>query len=179
MNNRLQKTFDLLEKERRQLEKDLGSRTEQALTYVPTPGKWSVLQILTHLLTSEKLSLAYMKKKSLGAAQLDNSGPWESAKVLALKISQRLPIRYNAPSVVRDHTPEALPLSEFFIQWEALRRELKNFLDSVEDKNVRKKIYKHPVAGRLDANQAMLFFREHLHHHRPQIDRLLNNSPKV
>ena len=174
MHKRLQKTFDLLESERRQLEKALSSRTEEELTQVPTPDKWSVLQILTHLLTSEKLSLLYMKKKSLGADQLDNSGPWESAKIVVLKISQRLPLRYKAPAVVRDHTPEALPLSELFIQWEALRRDLKIFLESIEEKNLRKKIYKHPVAGRLDANQAMLFFREHVHHHQPQIDRLLN-----
>ena len=31
------------------------------------PGnKWSVGQILTHLLTSERMALRYMKKKSLG-----------------------------------------------------------------------------------------------------------------
>jgi len=173
MNIKLQKTFDLIETERQRILSEVSTLKEDALNKTPGPGKWSILQILTHLLIAERLSVLYMRKKSKGVDQLDNAGVLESFKLGVLKISQRLPIRYKAPKVVREHTPEALPLQELITQWNTLRGELNLFLNSIEEKNVRKKIYKHPIAGRLDVNQAMLFFREHVNHHQPQIKRLI------
>jgi hypothetical protein len=58
-------------------------------------------------------------------------------------------------------------------QWDASRGELKIVLEGIDDKYVRRVIYKHPIAGRLDAAQAAAFFYEHIYHHWPQIKRLL------
>jgi uncharacterized damage-inducible protein DinB len=139
----------------------------------PSPGKWSIGQILTHLVTSEKLSLGYMKKKALGIDQLKNSGVKEAIRLRLLIISQRLPFRYNAPQVVVENTPEAWPLDELIHQWDKVRADLAEFLEGIKEENIYKVIYKHPVGGRMDVHQAMTFFREHINHHKPQIDRLL------
>lgn len=144
----------------------------------PAPGKWSISQILTHILTSERLSIGYMKKKSQGIDQIKNSGPVESMRLWLLILSQRIPVKYNAPKVLVQNTPEALPLEELIPKWNSVREELKTFLDSIEEKNVRKVIYKHPFAGRLDAQQAMVFLKEHINHHTPQIDRIVNSPGK-
>jgi hypothetical protein len=136
-------------------------------------GKWSVSQILTHLLTSERIALVYMKKKSLGVAMLRNSGWLEAVKLLLLQASQRLPVRYKAPQPIVDQTPSALTFSELKNQWRTCRMELKNFLETIDEQNVRKMIFKHPVAGRFNALQGMTFLHEHMLHHLPQIKRLL------
>ena len=91
-----------------------------------------------------------------------------------LKWSQRLPfLKYNAPKHVVANTPEALPLEELERRWNTERLELSAFLGTVKDKDLRKLIYKHPVAGRFDVVQCLVFMREHYHHHLPQIKRLL------
>lgn len=97
-----------------------------------------------------------------------------SLRFTLLQLSQRIPIlKFKAPNVVVANTPQALPFDELVSQWDELRNDLKAILESIEEKNVKKAIYKHPLAGRLDAAQATAFFYEHMHHHWPQIKRLL------
>lgn len=173
MNSKLQQLFDLLEAERTALLSELALHDQQKLRLPSSSGGWSVQQIIAHLITSERLSLAYMKKKSLGIDSLDDSGIVEEIKMIILKLSQRLPFKFTAPKAVVEHTPENQTLEQLQIQWDKLRNDLRSFLENITDQNIRKKIYKHPVAGRLDCVQAVSFFREHFYHHYPQIKRLL------
>jgi hypothetical protein len=172
MKNELVRLLKKAEGERHQLLEKVSTVPAQKF-FFQTEKRWSISQILTHLLISEQLSLRYMKKKSLGIEQLNNSGLIEQVKSMLLTISQRLPFKYKAPTIVLESTPPALSLHEIVAQWSTLRTELQEFLNSIEERNIRKKIYKHPIAGRLNASQAVSFFREHIKHHLPQIKRLL------
>jgi hypothetical protein len=174
VNKKLQYRFDQLECDRSKLLDKLSKLPGEKLMYKSDSGHWSIDQILIHLLTSEQLTLTYLKKKSLGAEQLGNSGPIEALKLTLLAISQRLPlIKYKAPKVVVQNTPDVVTLSELIDRWNLSRRDLKNFLETVQDRNLHKLIFKHPVAGRFDVVQCLTFMREHFHHHLPQINRLL------
>lgn len=173
MNARLEKNFLLLETDRLELMKTLSGLTEAQLERTPRAGAWSIKQIVAHLITSEHLSLMYMKKKSLGMETLDESGLIESLKMITLKISQRFPFKFKAPKVVVEHTPADNSFEELKNNWAASRTQLKAFLETIADHHIKKKIYKHPVAGRIDFVQAIIFFREHFKHHYPQIKRLL------
>jgi len=174
MHSTLQSIFDTLETQRGTLLNQVEKISEDQFLKSPAPGKWSISQILTHLITSEQLSIAYMKKKSLGIGELDDSGLIESLKMVVLKISQRIPsVKFKAPAVVLEKTPPPLTHQQVIQQWYATRQDLLKFLQSIDDKNIRKKIYKHPIAGRLDVTQALTFFHEHIHHHWPQVKRLL------
>jgi hypothetical protein len=118
--------------------------------------------------------LRYIRKKSLGADQLADSGWIESVKMIFLRMSQRLPfLKFKAPAVLLEHTPPPLSLPEVIAQWNAVRLDLRNFLESIPEKNVRRKVFKHPVVGMLDVRQAMGFFGEHIRHHTPQIRKLM------
>jgi hypothetical protein len=173
MHADLDRIFQQLENERNQVLAEIEKMPPARYTF-STGKKWSIAQILTHLLTSEKLSIRYMKKKSLGMSNLQNSGLIDELRYSLLKISQRISfLKYRAPTVVVENTPSALPFHELKREWQSLRQELRIFLESIEDKNVSKKIFKHPVAGRLNVKQAIGFFGEHFNHHLPQIKRLL------
>jgi hypothetical protein len=176
LNPRLQKEFDQLEHGRIELLSKIKQCPEEILANEPAPGSWSVNQILSHLITSERLTLIYLKKKSLGVDQLANSGIVEDLKMVVLKVSQRLPLRFRAPELVVKNTPAPAPLKELEIRWNDLRREFRDFLETVKKENLRKLIYKHPVAGRLNVIQCVVFMQEHFQHHMPQIKRAVPNK---
>lgn len=174
MNIKLEYWFDQLEDDRIKLLNKLSKLPVEKLDNKSDSRHWSINQILVHLLTSEQLTLTYLKKKSLGIDQLANARPIESVKMTLLKISQRLPmIKFKAPNVLVENTPNVVPLPELIDRWNLSRLDLKNFLETIEDKNLHKLIYKHPIAGRFDVVQCLTFLREHLRHHLPQINRLL------
>ena len=173
MHPRLLKRFNKLEADRQKLLLTLTALPNEAILFQAPAGKWSYNHILTHLHKTDKLSLIYMRKKSLGIQNINNSGIRESFKLIVLKISQRLPLKYKAPGVLVEHTPEVLPLPQAIEQWNVVRNDLRKFLEGIADQNIRKMIYKHPVVGMLDVMQAMAFFHEHIHHHWPQVKSLL------
>lgn len=171
MNSKLQVQFDLLEDARHDVI-TLISRLDEIGFNKGNGNKWSVGQILIHIVTSEKLALQYMRKKSLGVDSLKESGFVEPVKLTILKISQRLPIKYKVPKNIREKTPEPVSKEQLIQLWDQSRAEMKAFLESIEEKNVNKKIFKHPIAGMFNARQGVTFLREHLLHHKPQIARI-------
>lgn len=171
MNLKLQHQFNRLESTRAEIIALLANIAEPSF-HKSENGKWSIAEILMHIITSERLAVLYMRKKSLGVDTLKDSGLIEPLKVLVLQVSQRLPLKYKVPTSIGEKTPIAPPKDELLKIWEDERAKLKQFLSGIEDKHVRKLIFKHPIAGMLNAVQGVIFLREHLVHHKPQIVRL-------
>src|SRR4051812_3155727 len=153
MNQKVQHIFDLAEADRIKILERVSRMPEEKFSQRRNQ-KWSVSQILSHLITAERLSLLYMKKKSLGIKEVDNSGIWEEIKFLTLKISQRLPLKYKAPPVLNEE-PKVLAFPEIVKQWQAVRKDFSQFADSLDRQDLKKKIYKHPFAGRLNVTHAI------------------------
>jgi uncharacterized damage-inducible protein DinB len=172
MDPKLTSVYNRLEKTRRDLLQLVSSIPEETFYFAPE-GKWSISQILVHLIQAEKLSLQYMKKKSLGIEQAGDTGAVEDLKYFFLTISQRLPLKYKAPKVLGEKAPDSFPLSDTITKWDNFRAELKSFLDTIDSKHLKRKIYKHAVAGRLNVLHAVDFFTEHMQHHLPQIQKLI------
>ncbi len=177
MSPTFQSIYRELEQQRTEILTRISDLSSEKFNHNPAPGKWSLAQVLTHILIAEQLSLAYMEKKMLGISQLKNSGLSEAVRLGILKIVLRIPsLKFKAPAVVVRNTPSPLSVEELIIRWEAHHLGLKTFLDKIDDKDEKKLLYKHPGAGRLNARQAMVSFREHIIHHWPQINRLLNRD---
>jgi len=173
MNNHFVHIFNELEQQRKYLMSSVEHLSPEQFNRVPAPGKWSVNQILMHIIFAEQVSISYMNKKKQGIRELKNAGIAETLRLWLLIFSQRIPVKYKAPKVVAENTLKASSIEEVASRWEAVRAELVSLLESIEDRDIRKVLYKHPLAGRLNARQAMVFFREHIIHHIPQIKRLL------
>ncbi|MEQ8423734.1 MAG: hypothetical protein RIA63_03425 [Cyclobacteriaceae bacterium] len=96
MNSKLQTLFEDLERQRLQLLNEVKQQPEK-FDLKPDKKKWSIREILAHLVTAEKLTVQYMAKKIQGIDQAGDSGPLEEIKMIILKISQRLPLKFTAP----------------------------------------------------------------------------------
>jgi hypothetical protein len=172
MHRKLLQIFELAESERTAILNLTAALPEGKFFHRSAPEKWSVSQILYHIMLSERLSLIYMKKKSQGIDTAGDSGIIEELKFIALKVSQRLPLKFKAPDVLSGKEPLALSHAEIVAQWASVRKDLMAFSETIPDKYIKRKIYKHPFAGKLNIIQAAAFIREHVNHHLPQIKRL-------
>ena len=172
MTTRLQHLFDILETDRRRLLEKIAMLTPDQFTSAP-PGKWSVSQILAHVLAAEKMSRAYMEKKILGIQNAPNSTVVEEAKMLLLQFSQRVPFKFKAPAVVVKVTSAYQHPADLISAWDEERSSLFIFLERIKTEELRRKIYKHVIMGKMNIQHALKFFREHFHHHLPQINHLL------
>ena len=172
-----QKLFDEIESQRKSILDSLRNMTSDQLNKAPAPGKWSVSQILSHLVTAERMSVMYMQKKIQGIELTVDTGFWEEIKINLLKISQRLPgLKFKAPQRVVDNTTFYNNLLTIINEWDQVRGELKLLLEKIPDQYVNRSVYRHPFAGYLNIRQALIFFREHIIHHTPQIKKLINKN---
>ena len=172
MNSKLNSLFISLEEDRKKLLASVKALSTEKQQHAPE-GKWSIQQILAHLIAAEKLSIMYLHKKMLGIKEVEDTGVLEEIKMIVLQLSQRLPLKFKAPRAVVENTPSYATFEELTADWDKTRAELKTLLEKFEDSQIRKKIYKHIRAGRLNIQHTLMFFREHIIHHTPQIKKLL------
>lgn len=172
MNPKLHKLFSELEASRRSLLDEMAQLPVEKLNR-SQPGRWSINQIIAHLIAGEKLSVAYLQKKILAINEVDNTGIFEEIKMIGLIISQRLPLKFRAPRVVVENTTQTSDLSLLVKEWDSVREELRQLLEKVNDDQINRRIYKHVRAGKLNIQHALIFFREHIIHHYPQLKRLM------
>jgi uncharacterized damage-inducible protein DinB len=175
VNSNLQKLFDLLELQRASILNEIKPLSTETLNK-HVPGKWSLNQVLAHIISSEQLSVKYLKKKIQGIDETTNTGLIEELKMLVLVVSQRLPLKFKAPKMVVENTPQYLTAAQLEQAWNQTRGELTEVLNQFKDQHLKRKIYKHPFAGKLNIQQMLHFFSEHIIHHQPQIKKLLKQN---
>lgn len=176
LNNSLRHLFDTLEAQRSNLLNLIVNITHEQLHAHPE-GKWSIAQILSHLIASEHLSVKYLNKKMLGIHEAPQTGLVEEIKMIALIVSQRTPfIKFKAPKVLAENTHVYQTAEQLKEAWNTNRLELKDVIARFQDDQLNRKIYKHPIVGMLNIKQALQFFREHINHHTPQVKNLLRQN---
>jgi len=174
MHEPLQHLFREIERQRQTVLTSLRHLSNEQLNRVASPGTWSIAEIVSHLITAERMSVQYMQKKIHGLEQVSDTGIWEEAKSLLLIISQRLPgIKFKAPQRIVESTVQFKELAALEKEWETVRHELQALLETFPSARLKRKIYRHPFAGYLNIWHGLIFLREHTIHHTPQIKRLL------
>jgi uncharacterized damage-inducible protein DinB len=175
LNTQLALLFNTLEKQRAELISLIQGISPETINKHPE-GKWSITQIISHLIASEQLSVNYLNKKILGIDAAPKTGMIEELKMIVLKISQRLPFKFKAPKVLAENTPIFENIEQLTVTWNQTRADLKTVLEKFQDNQINRKVYKHPIAGMLNIEQALKFFREHIIHHTPQVKNLLKQN---
>ncbi|HYC86509.1 MAG TPA: DinB family protein, partial [Chryseosolibacter sp.] len=83
MHEKLRQIYQVAEKERLKVLQLVQPLSEEEIRHSPRSGKWSISQILSHIIEAERISISYMQKKILGIEAAGNSGIWEETKFLA------------------------------------------------------------------------------------------------
>lgn len=167
MNSRLQSLFDSIENQRHSLLSLLKDLPSEKLNY-HLPNKWSINQIIAHLISAEQLSVRYISKKMLGIDKVTDTGVYGELKMILLQISQRVPLKYKAPKKVVENTLNESDIHRLIEQWDLVRNDFKNILEKIGDHQINRGIYRHVRVGMINIQHAVKFFGEHVTHHTPQ-----------
>lgn len=171
----LEKGFERLEKQRKDILSEVRGLTNVQQTWRPAPDAWCLLEVFVHLMTAEGNGLMYMTKKVQGIDDLEKGGISSNLRLALLNSFLRLPVKFEAPAGARFQPREYYDFKEIEAEWNELRTEWQEFLDEFDKDSAEKLLFKHPVMGRFNLEQTLRFMFEHVDHHRAQIKRIMDN----
>lgn len=180
MDTQLEQQFGKLQQSLSQLFMHLDQVPEELMSKCVEEGKWSVLQVMHHVMMAEKGSLAYMRKKlqHFDDRKPPKAGFRELIRSFALTTFLMSPFKAKSPERIAAF-PEQINYNELKITWLQTRKELDAFLEELPNEVLELALYKHPIAGRLNVSQCLNFFQSHFNRHRKQIDRIVSKQEKL
>jgi len=175
MQQKLEEKFNFIEGLKKDIIKDYGQLTPNQLNFKPKANKWSMIQVVEHLMLAETTSLNYVNKKILDPSALEDKTAASQLKTWLLKTSFTLPFKFKAKVSFIKPTNDP-DYKNVLLRWDIARNALRKLLDEQSNELLEKLIYKHPIAGRLNAHQMLIFFEYHIKHHLKQINRIKNHK---
>jgi uncharacterized damage-inducible protein DinB len=170
MIEELQKQYLILEDKRKKLYDLLEELDEEQLNFRPAEDKWSITQIIFHLVKAEQLTVISINKEMRNA---DNHKAGISAFIRSslLKYALMSSLKFKAPAIM-GNIPKEYDINELKTKWVTVRNKLDTALGEVDTKLGKKYLFTHPYAGKLNIYQTMDFLVNHFNHHNRQIVRL-------
>jgi uncharacterized damage-inducible protein DinB len=174
MTPKIEKLWQKLEQQRIDLFNELDQRDPSVLNQKPSLNAWSASQNLEHLLSAEKSSLSYLKKKlSSGSKGIPKAGFRSWGRRFLLRIAFALPsLKFKAPLTLGE-VPETSDFNDLKTRFANQRAELKSFLDTLPNNVLESEVWKHAVAGKMSIAQMLDFFQDHFSRHEQQLKRAL------
>ncbi|UTW65691.1 DinB family protein [bacterium SCSIO 12643] len=160
-----------LESQRISLVNKLNNLDPVKLEFSEGAQRWSILNVVEHLVLSEESSVNYALKKIQEIESLKGVSFKSRVYSLILSTVLKFNLKFKAPEVAKPGV-NPVTLDELNARWEATRVQLYNL--SAESPDVLNKgILKHPFVGKMNFNQMLQFFEAHFEHHIVQINRLV------
>jgi uncharacterized damage-inducible protein DinB len=151
----------------------VGGLSPEQLHYRPTPGRWTVSEIVEHLTTAEGRVLGLIQKTL-------SEGP-NPAKRSTMEGQDSALIEGVVGRIQRVQAPEYLqpkgrwPDDQLLNAFEATRRQTRDFATTT-DGDLRRHFYPHPVIGELDLYQWLLLISAHCDRHRAQSEEVIAST---
>lgn len=169
MQTKLENRIQALDQQRCQLLDEVEALDVEQLRAKPLPEKWSILEIVEHLVVAEREILQGLPQPS----QLVQRRRSLKSRLLFLvvmfilryKIPVKVPSRRMIPTGTRS-------LAELRALWDENQQWLRAYVDELDAPGLRSAVFEHPVAGPMNVAHAVHMGRLHLDTHRQQIGRL-------
>ncbi|MGM0580384.1 MAG: DinB family protein [Bacteroidota bacterium] len=172
MNSKIQKHWARMEEGKAYYDALLQVFNEEQLNFHPEEGAWSMLDVMQHLYTSEKISLQFMQNFDFNRKN-EKLGLKSEVKTMLLVNRLNSRKKFQAPKILsekKDSLNISLDPHEFSHQWEDLSSEMFNFLSEFPENKIGHFIFSHPAVGKLNILQTLQFFVAHMKHHQYQVE---------
>jgi len=173
MISNIQEKFESLTHKRDALLHKLASLSMDALNFKAGPDKWSVVEVVEHLVIAED---DLLNQISTQAPPFDSKSRSPEKYKTVIKVMER-----DIPVDVPDEraVPQGrLTANELLSRWEDIRQKLRDFLAGINLENKDNLVYRHPFAGPLDISETLHFFDVHFDNHMRHIDRILAQAKR-
>ncbi|MEM9921384.1 MAG: DinB family protein [Bacteroidota bacterium] len=180
MNEKLNRELQSLDKGLSALLKEMKVYSDDQLNRSHGEGKWSAIQIMHHLMMSERYSLKYVQKKLSFNPELKKAGFKSTMRRLLVTSYLGSPLKIKAPEAISgENLPDFVSFWDSAKSWKSQREELRAYLEQLPNHLLDKEIYKHPFAGRLSILGMLRFFNAHFKRHHKQVRRVLKQMVPV
>jgi uncharacterized damage-inducible protein DinB len=163
-----QRRFAALEESRDRLLHLVEGVEHGPLNRRPGPRRWSILQVLSHVIQSEELTLSYLQHKLQDPTRMPRAGLASYRRLLTLVVALRSPLRFKAPGAT-GNVPESGTLAETLQRWENVRSGLAVLVATFPAELRDRAVFRHPFVGRMRLTHTLSFMKEHVEHHARQI----------
>lgn len=170
MTRRLISRFKRYDQSRRALLEELATLPPGKLTEIDGPGKWSILQVVQHIIRAESTVLQNRPNPSLLVHKnpnlRDHFGYLAVLFVLLFDIPVPVPGSGMAPN------DNETTLKELKNEWDRNIGWLKDYLNHLTATAAKHAVFSHPVTGPLTPARALQIAQLHLNTHRRHIARI-------
>lgn len=166
----IQKQYDRLRLKLEALLQRLDSLTDESLSFKAGPDKWSIIQVVEHLVIAEK-GLLQELSTHIPVSTLDPDAKTPEKHQIVIKVMQR-DIEVDVPhESLEPHGNIAL--ADLLIQWREIRKKLPGLLAEIQPEKIDDPVFQHPFGGPLDIGDTLQFFEVHFDNHMRQVDKIL------
>ena len=165
LENRLQ-TFD---DTRRRLLDEMEALDPALLVAKPVAGKWSMIEIIEHLVLAERAVFKGLPDPSRLVENRRELGHRGRYLLVMFILTSSIRVRVPSPAMV----PQGdRGLAELRCLWDESQRWLRSCIAHLGPGAGRKAVFEHPIAGPLTVSQAVRMGQVHVDGHVRQIRRL-------
>jgi len=135
----------------------------------PVEGEWSALQVLDHLVRTER-GMCAMSAKGLAAPQKIGVKDRVGFEIVERVFRSRRRVKVPEPVQHLILPGEGLELERIEAEWCEVREKLAKLMCKAE--GCRDGVFRHPVGGWMSFEQVLRFFSVHIMHHEYQLERI-------
>lgn len=163
--------LDRLDADLRRLLQGLLTTPAAVLDKEPGPNRWSVYDVMQHLIIAEGNSYRYLVKKLQDPQQMQRAGLGAAIRAALLVLNLRYGGKFKAPAMADKPAFDPVEsLAQLSGKWEEQRQQLRALLAAQPAEVFRLAAYRHPVAGRISLHAMLRFFDAHFQRHLRQIN---------
>lgn len=130
-----------------------------------SPGAWSPLQTVQHLVLVHEGAAAILGRTPAHVSGTHHPSWWRPA---AMRFVLRAGIRIRAPTA-RVIPVETVPVGRLTERWRDAQARLRGEIEAKAARWADDGVFRHPLAGWLDARQTLDFLADHIEHHRSRL----------
>jgi hypothetical protein len=168
MRTEVRRQIEALNRRRRALLDELETLPREKLAYKSASNRWSLLQIVEHLVLAEREVLGHPSNGHKRAAVKRGLRARLAYLLVLLVLRLGLPVPPASPAMVPG---ERASMAELRWRWDENYRWLSAFVDEVKPDRLVHAVFRHPIAGPLTLPQVVHIGQLHFDYHRRQIER--------
>jgi hypothetical protein len=169
MLSEIQETFQQLETKYGKLLQHLNSLNHDVLHFKAGTGKWSIVEVIEHLVMAEENALEQLTGAASGPPLDPRDRSAKNYHIVIKVMTQDIPVDVPDESMA---PLGQIGLAELLERWKDTRQRTRAYIDGIQPENVGGLVYRHPFAGPLDMAETLRFIDVHFDNHMRHIDKI-------